>query len=192
MGYVILLHKLPFHFGSLNLKTLARRKKIASRNRSRDPEKWDAVHKIIDTLGVEGMSGDETDCPPAAKPKALRRLELPWINPGISHLFQSVETYESAHRMENMLEQVGNSSLKCCWEAGRKKGKSTPIPGLPHNWYNDDWFKGLTAGARLMLSVRKDIAIPSLVSPMGIAFKPEVYAPHRSLMPPGEVVSRCR
>ena len=83
--------KLPFHFGSLNLKTLARRKKIASRNRSRDPEKWDAVHKIIDTLGVEGMSGDETDCPPAAKPKALRRLELPWINPGISRLFQSVD-----------------------------------------------------------------------------------------------------
>ena len=138
------------------------------------------------------MSGDETDCPPAAKPKALQCLELPWINPGISCLFQFVETYESAQRIENMLEQVGNLSLKHCWKAGRKEGKLTPIPGLPRNWYNDDWFKGLTAGARLMLSVCKDIAIPSLVSPMGIAFKPEVHAPHsRSLMPPGEVVSQC-
>ena len=138
------------------------------------------------------MSGDETDCPPAAKPKALWRLELPWINPGISRLFQSVETYESAHRMENMLEQVGNLLLKHCWEARRKEGKSTPIPGLPCNWYNDDWFKGLTAGICLMLSVRKDITIPSLVSPMGIAFKPEVHALHRNLMPLGEVVSQCR
>ncbi|KAI9571092.1 hypothetical protein HD554DRAFT_2169469 [Boletus coccyginus] len=33
--------------------TLARCKKIASQNRSRDPDKWDAVHKIIDGLGVE-------------------------------------------------------------------------------------------------------------------------------------------
>ena len=116
--------------------------------------------------------------------------------PGFAATYKStsritVETYESAHRMENMLEQVGNSLLKC-WEARRKEGKSTPIPGLPRNWYNDDWFKGLTAGVRSMLSVRKDIAIPSLVSPMGIAFKPEVHALHRNLMPLGEVVSRCR
>ncbi|KAI9573727.1 hypothetical protein HD554DRAFT_2035461 [Boletus coccyginus] len=131
-------------------------------NHSQDPETWDAIRKIIDKLGVEGMSGDETDCPPASKPRVLWCLELPWINPAIFRLFLSVETYESAHRIENMLEQVGNLLLKRCWEAGRKEVKSTPIPELPRNWYDDDWFKGLAAGAHSVLSVRKYIAIPSL------------------------------
>ncbi|KAF9236805.1 hypothetical protein BU15DRAFT_63733 [Melanogaster broomeanus] len=134
--------------------TFARRQKIVMQNRSRDPEKWDAIHKIIDRLGVEGMSGDETDSPPFSRPKVLQCLELPWINPGISCLFKSMETYESALRTENMLEQIGNSSLKRHWEAGRKEVKSTTIPGLPRNWFNH-W-------ACLMLSVRKDVDIPAL------------------------------
>ena len=79
--------------------------------------------------------------------------------------------------MENMLEQIGNSSLKQYWEAGRKEVKSAPVPGLPRNWYNDDWFQGLTVGARSMLSVQKDIAIPGLVSSICIVFNAQ-FMPH--------------
>lgn len=145
-------------------QTFARRQKIVSQNRARDPERWDSIHKMIGRLGVEGMSGDESDSPPVSKPKTLRRIELPWIDLSISHLFKSLETYESAVRQENMLEQIGNSSLKRHWEAGRKELRSTPVPGLPRNWYDDLWFQGLTTGARSMLSARKDVDIPSLVS----------------------------
>ena len=166
----------------LDVKTLTRRKKIASQNRSRDPEKWNAIHKIINTFGVEGISGDKTDCPPALKPKALQHLELPWINCGISCLFQSVETYESAHRMKNMLEQIRNSSLKHYWKAGRKEAKPAPVLGLPHNWYNDDWFQGLTIGACLMLSGWKDITIPGLVHKFNVYhIQFPIHALHRSL-----------
>ncbi|KAI9455309.1 hypothetical protein HD554DRAFT_2178513 [Boletus coccyginus] len=142
--------------------TLARRKKIVLENRSRDPETWDAIHKIIIQLDVEGMSGDETDSSPKFTPKVLRRLELPWINPAVSQLFRAVESYESALRQENMTEQIGNSSLERRWEVARKDTKSRPVAGLPRNWYNDSWFQALTTGARSMLASSKDVSIPIL------------------------------
>jgi hypothetical protein len=112
-------------------------------NHFRDPETWGAVAKIIARLDVEGMSGDETDSLPTWKPKGLRRLELTWLNPSISLLFRSVESYEPAVRTENMWEQIGNSSFVRHWEPRSKDTKLGPVGGLPHNWYNDDWFRGL-------------------------------------------------
>lgn len=119
--------------------------------------------KIIARLDVKGMSGDETDSPPTWKSKGLRRLELTWLNPSISFLFRSVKSYEPAIRTENMREQIGNSSFVHHWEPRSKDTKSGPNGGLPHNWYNDDWFQGLDTGACKMLVVRKEVPIPTLV-----------------------------
>ncbi|KAI9462601.1 hypothetical protein HD554DRAFT_2041178 [Boletus coccyginus] len=146
--------------------TVARRKRIVMENRFRDPETWDTITKIIAMLDVEGMSGDEMDSPPTWKPKGLRRLELTWLSPSISLLFRSVESYEPAIRIENMREQIGNSSFVHHWEPRSKDTKSGPVGGLPRNWYNDDWFRGLDSGARKMLVARKEVAIPTLVEPL--------------------------
>ncbi|KIK99309.1 hypothetical protein PAXRUDRAFT_132397, partial [Paxillus rubicundulus Ve08.2h10] len=141
--------------------TLTRQIKITVQNQSQDPKKWDVIQKITQWLDIEGMSGDETDYILGTK-KVVRCIELPWISPVISNLFKSVESYQSAFREENMLEKVGNTSLEHRWEVGRKVRKAAAIPGLPHNWYNDKWFQGLSPGARLMLSVSKDVQVPSL------------------------------
>ncbi|KIK73067.1 hypothetical protein PAXRUDRAFT_21266 [Paxillus rubicundulus Ve08.2h10] len=141
--------------------TLARWIKIAVQNRSQDPEKWDVIQMITQWLDVEGMSGDETDYILGTK-KVVRRIELPWISPVISNLFKSIESYQSAFQEGNMLEKVGNTSLEHRWEAGRKVRKAAAIPGLPRNWYNDKWFQGLSPSAHLMLSVSKDVQVPSL------------------------------
>lgn len=124
---------------------------------------WDAIHKIITQLNVEGMSGDETDSPPRFTPKVLRCLELPWVNPAVSQLFKADESYELALHQENMTEQIGNSSLEHHWEAARKDTKSCPVAGLPHNWYNESWFQALTARACLMLASSKDVRTLMLV-----------------------------
>ncbi|KAF8833330.1 hypothetical protein BDN67DRAFT_986104, partial [Paxillus ammoniavirescens] len=100
--------------------------------RKTDPEKWDVIRKITQQLDVEGMSGDETDYILGIK-KVVRRIELSWISPVISNLFKSVESYQSAFQEENMLEKVGNTSLECRWEAGRKVRKAAAILGLPRN-----------------------------------------------------------
>ncbi|KAF8550594.1 hypothetical protein OG21DRAFT_1525019 [Imleria badia] len=142
--------------------TLAWHKKIVSRNHFRDPMVWDATGKIITRLDVEGMSGDETDSPHGFNPKVLRCLEFPWINPTISHLFKALESYEPALRLENMMEQIGNSPLERCWEAARKDIKSRVVAGLPRNWYDDSWFQGLSAGAHSVLTSRRDVGIPTL------------------------------
>ncbi|KAI9569309.1 hypothetical protein HD554DRAFT_2038254 [Boletus coccyginus] len=88
------------------------------KNCSQDSDKWSAIYKIINELGAKGMSSNETDCPATSKPK-------------------SVKTYESALRIENILKQIGNSSLKHHWKAERKEVRSTPVLGLPCNWYNN-------------------------------------------------------
>ncbi|KIK74454.1 hypothetical protein PAXRUDRAFT_19855 [Paxillus rubicundulus Ve08.2h10] len=154
-GLLICLLKLIF------LKTLARWIKITVQNRSRDPEKWDVIQMITQRLDVKGMSGDETDYILGTK-KVVRRIELPWISPVISNLFKSVESYQSTFQEENMLEKVGNTSLERHLEVGRKVRKAAAIPGLPCNWYNDEWFQGLSPGARSMLSMSKDVQVPSL------------------------------
>ena len=53
------------------------------------------IFKIIDCLGAEGMSGDETDTT-GVNPKAVRRIEIPWISSCISQLFETVDSYESS------------------------------------------------------------------------------------------------
>ncbi|KIK73598.1 hypothetical protein PAXRUDRAFT_20685 [Paxillus rubicundulus Ve08.2h10] len=125
------------------LKTLIRQIKIAVQNRSQDPAKWDVIWKITRQLNVKGMIGDETDYILGTK-KVVRCIELPWISLVISNLFKSIKSYQSTFQEENMQEKVGNTSLECHWEAGRK------------------WFQGLSPGARSMLSMSKDIQVPSL------------------------------
>ena len=88
-----------------------RQRHIVNENRSRDPETWDSIRRIIDHLDIEGISGDETDTPPGAQPKVVRCMALPWLNPVISELFDCVESYNSALHEERMTMHTGNSSL---------------------------------------------------------------------------------
>jgi hypothetical protein len=133
-------------------------------NRFCDSQNWDTIFKIINRLGAEGMSGDETDTPTGVYPKAVRHIEIPWISPRISQLFEAVDSYESSLRVETMRSHVGNAPLHRHYEPRSKNIRAKVIPHLPRNWYDDAWFKGLLAGQRTVLSVIADVEIPTLVS----------------------------
>lgn len=118
------------------------------------------------------MSADETDSPPAQKLKTLRCMELIWLTPhslcylGLCELqpaynlfglslcfcFRSVKSYDPAYRTETMREHIGHASFMRHWELQSRDVKSRPVGGLPRNWYNDEWFRGLSSGAILCLS----------------------------------------
>ena len=115
------------------------------------------------------MSGDETDTPTGVYPKAVRRIEIPWISPRISQLFEAVDSYESSLRVENMRSHVGNAPLHRHYEPHSKNIRAKVIPHLPRNWYNDAWFRGLLAGQHTVLSVISDVKIPTLVSAILLA-----------------------
>ncbi|KAG6381508.1 hypothetical protein JVT61DRAFT_92 [Boletus reticuloceps] len=143
---------------------LARRQRIAQQNHFRDAETWDAVSRVTERLGLEGMSGDETDTPPGVYPKAVRRIEISWINPRISQLFHAVDSYESSIREENMRSRLGNAPLLRHYEPRTKNMRAKAISSLPRNWYDDSWFKGLSTGERVALSAGEDAELPTLAS----------------------------
>ena len=110
------------------------------------------------------MSGDETDTPTGVYPKAVRSIEIPWISPRISQLFEAVDSYESSLRVENMCSHVGNAPLHRHYEPPSKNIQAKAIPHLPQNWYDDTWFRGLLTGQRMVLSVIAEVKIPTLVN----------------------------
>ena len=113
---------------------------------------------------MEGMSGDETDTPTGVYPKTVRQVEILWISPHISQLFQAVNSYEPALQEGNMRSHLGNTLLPRHYEPCMKNTLSRPIPNLPHNWYSDTWFRGLFAGQCVALSALADGELPTLVS----------------------------
>ena len=115
---------------------------------------------------MEGMSGDKTDTPTGVYPKTVRQVEILWISPRISQLFQAVDSYEPALREGNMCSHLGNALLPCHYEPRMKNTLSRPIPNLPCNWYSDTWFRGLFAGQRVALLALADGKLPTLVSAM--------------------------
>ena len=122
------------------------------------------ISKIIERLGVEGMSGDETDAPSSIFTKSVRHVEIPWLSPHISELFRAVDSYEPSVREENMRSHLGNTSLLRHYESCKKNARAKAISSLPRNWYDDGWVRALSAGERAFLFALADVELPSLVS----------------------------
>ncbi|KAF8833118.1 hypothetical protein BDN67DRAFT_1017930 [Paxillus ammoniavirescens] len=128
--------------------TLARRRRIIDENCSRDPGTWDDIRRIIDGLDIEGISGDETDTALGAQTKVIRHVVLPWLSPFISELFDCVESYNTALHEECMTVHTGNSSLEHMFEPCHMDTKAVALDRLPHNWYDEEWYKACSASGR--------------------------------------------
>ena len=75
------------------------------------------------------MSGDETDTPTGVYPKAVRHIEIPWISPHISQLFEAVDSYKSSLRVEHVLtcrKRPTLSSLRATLEEHSSQGNPSP------------------------------------------------------------------
>jgi hypothetical protein len=117
---------------------------------------------VIERLNIDGMSGDETDTPPGVIPKVTRQVGLPWLSPDITQLLHAMESFTPATYKENMTVPIGNSSLLRILEQKRTAHNSIVIQKLPHNWYDDTWYKANLSSARTFLDVCKAFNIPHL------------------------------
>ena len=93
---------------------------------------------MLDGLGTLGTSDDETEdeiSHPAedSRFKRLRRVDTGFLNPAISKIWESVETYPSSLRISR-----GTRSFKRIARA-KTTSKRTPLPGLPMNFYDPEW-----------------------------------------------------
>jgi hypothetical protein len=67
-----------------------------------NPPLFDEIDDVIDTLGLENMSSDETDMEdsnPYSK-KRVRRIGLPWLDDKVVGLKRSLEKLDHSRRHE--------------------------------------------------------------------------------------------
>lgn len=154
-----------------------RRLKVAEHHAREDSSKWQPVMQALHTLDVAGMSGDETDADSESSVergsiggrKVVRRVEHPWLNPDVSQLMKSVDTYTGDEVMRYAgvdglpVSQRGSPHLIRVWEATRHtEGRSAPRQ-LPLNWYHKQWWLVQSPALQEWLAPSKVKAIPTLV-----------------------------
>jgi hypothetical protein len=122
---------------------------------------FNQVDDVLDTLGLENMSSDETDTEDSSpySKKRVRRIELPWLHEKIIALKRSLEKLDHSRRYSK--EKRGNHS--CIRISSSTKIDTRPAPsGLPINWYNPTWLKGLSDLERQMLEPKPEREIPAI------------------------------
>lgn len=143
-----------------------RRRNAIDENNHRDPAVWGNIKKVLTDIGIQGMSGDETDSnASSSRFKGMRRLKHPWLNPKIMELWVALDSYEDAINDELLVKirnRRGNAGLPR--SKGARQDSSVPASKfLPRNWYSDDWWKKLSEGAQLEVAAEDPVEIPTLV-----------------------------
>jgi hypothetical protein len=151
-------------------QTFKRRERVVADNWGDNPAVWSKVNKVLKRLDIPGMSSDESDdehvMTPTVNPrpqKRIRRVRLPWLNPEISDLFAAVETYDNRTTLQERFLRRGNLPLYRDPVAKRTDSKRQPLLGLPRNWYDDDWFRGLGRLDQRLMNAATEEPIPVLV-----------------------------
>lgn len=131
-------------------------------NCHRDPEAWDNVKLLLDALGPRGTSDDETDNDldhrnPDPRFKSVRRVDIGFLNPAIAKIWASVESYPSS-----ACPSRGNRAFKRSSEAKLTSKNRIPLPGLPINFYDPEWFQA--SPSRFRRSAKAEVPLPALVS----------------------------
>ena len=107
---------------------------------------------VMDILGAGGMSSDESDTDDVGHP-VYRAKTMTWRNKDILKKLIDID------RSRNTTNAYGNT------RAGnpprvrkRREGRETTrnaIPGLPLNFYNPEWYDGLTRAQKRELEVKE-------------------------------------
>lgn len=144
--------------------------KTCEENDHRSPENWQLAKKVVEHVGLHGMSGEETDEDPGTTPRKREKRFLvrpvKWMNPELQRLFKTIDTYENA------IDREGFSSssrgpvpyVRVSTTCYRPVPRLVKIAEMPRNYYDDTWYQGKNDGEQKSLKAHQDSTIPSLVS----------------------------
>ena len=115
---------------------------------------------MIKKLGPNGMSGDESDSDQdnGGRNKIPICLQLHWLNDEITKVLVKL----NSHKPTNFLiSPQGN----CPFEQQQKRKSALPhltrpVPKLPVNWYDANWYHGLCFSNKLSLDAVEEAPIP--------------------------------
>jgi hypothetical protein len=124
---------------------------------------------VVDAIGPDGMSGEETDDGYSGREKGLVRVPVRWVNPQLMELCHAVDTWRFSINEESFSTPRGNRPLPQLPKSKEPEvGKVTK--GLPRNWYDDTWYKSQSDPKKLQLKTAPPRPIPSLVSSICFLF----------------------
>ena len=113
---------------------------------------WKDHLDIVEMLGVEGQSSDETD---EEDPNIYNIRILPWRN---KELVKKVAMTDEAKNTTNAYgnPRPGNRPRVRKWRRDAKPSQRKAPRGKPLNYYNQEWYKKLTPGQKRALGAAEE------------------------------------
>lgn len=88
------------------------------------------------------MSSDETETEADRNSvKTVRRIDKPWCNLSLSHMWEAIEDYDVRARKTEKKEKLGNPGLlRLTSMATKPVSTGVPVRFLPKNFYRPAWW----------------------------------------------------
>lgn len=123
---------------------------------------WQSAKEVVETLKVDGVSGDETESEDSFGRKIRRRLRRPWLSNQISSLMEVIDSYSMEARDLVGMRKKGNvGSIRLT--AATNNDERTYLVNLPVNFYDVDWFRSLDEYEKAELNAQPAKHIPTIV-----------------------------
>jgi hypothetical protein len=114
------------------------------------------IYSIIETLGAEGMSSDESDIDQQGRATFMAK-RMPWRAKEVTEMLVKVDKdYNRTNMFGN--QKSGNPAR----HRERRKGRETArkAPGRkPSNFYDQDWYRALSAKQKMDLGNESDVEL---------------------------------
>src|SRR5271170_1914500 len=149
--------------GSLtNLKLFMTRKEITVANRVAPDgtihETWDALFSIVDTLTLTGMSSDESDTDERNRPTYHVKRRA-WRSKSLTRYLILVDRDQNKTNAYGNIRS-GNPPRTRLRHSSNAVSVRDPPTNLPINFYDEDWYSGLTNKQKRNLAAKSATELP--------------------------------
>lgn len=105
--------------------------------------------EIVARITADGMSSDEEDTSTPGGRQFLI-IEKPWRAPQVTQFLRTLDLISRAYKREKRGQPMRYRI------EGPQRSESDAVPGLPENFYEDEWLQGLQEWKRIMYQIKVD------------------------------------
>jgi len=123
---------------------------------------WDHLDSILETLGAGGMSSDESDLDTDGR-KVYFMKRVSWHPRVLTHRMMVIDRDRNVTTAYNNTNP-GNPPRLCKRRNNATEMVRNALPGLPINFYDPDWYNGLTDRQKKEIRAAPAVALLEIVS----------------------------
>ena len=114
---------------------------------------WKNTHMMLDALGARGISSDESNTNDSGRPVYQTKNMEWWAKEVLKKLMDIDSDRNTTNAYGNT--RAGNPP-QLQKRRDRLETLRSAIPGLPLNFYNSNWYAGLTPGQKRELAAKEE------------------------------------